>query len=87
MRILFLGQCFFGLTMTESILNPEIRELSQKIEFQTGQNSLSCQQAAKYCQCPISRIRSSINKGKLKAEGAYNKKNTPLALAMWMLGY
>ena len=73
--------------MNTKILNPEVRELSQKIEFQTGQVTLRCQQAAKYCQCPISRIYSSINKGNLRAEGLYNKRITPIALAKWLLGY
>lgn len=72
--------------MDTKILNAEVRELSQKIELHTGKRTLTCQEASKYCQCPISRIRSAINKGKLKAEGLYNKRITPIALAKWLIG-
>ena len=73
--------------MNESSLLPEVMKYSDKIELHTGKRTLTCQEATKYCQCPISRIYSSINKGNLRAEGLYNKRITPLALAKWLLGY
>ena len=72
--------------MNESSLLPEVMKYSDKIELHTGKRTLTCQEAGKYCQCPISRIYSAINKGKLKAEGLYNKRITPIALAKWMHG-
>ncbi len=72
--------------MTEASLLPEVIKDSEKIEYQTGKRTLTCQEAAKYCQCSVRRIYSAINKGKLKAEGGYNKRITPIALASWLHG-
>ena len=77
---------FYGNTMNETSILPEVKALAEQIELQFRKSLISCEEASKFSGFGVPYIYRTIREGKLAASGKRNKKIPAMAFAKWLHG-